>query len=204
METAAQQQGYDSTQEMRAMILAALPYPPLPVALRRLEDGNALGDEVLQTSHDIISNMLVESCAKGSAAENASRRRTQVAVLGDLLRALTADGLQEPPQLYATYCTFTARHIASYVTSGGGAIPEIRFLPLGHVCKGDSAHLRMCDYMAGQARLLALDEGLAAQDWLSYEYAQMLCIARNRLVFEREAAPPQAGEGGDEEAGDAE
>ena len=65
--------GYDSTQEMRAMILAALPYPSLPIMLRRLEDGNALGDEILQTSHDVISNMLVQSCAKGSAGENANR-----------------------------------------------------------------------------------------------------------------------------------
>ena len=174
------------------MILAALPYPPLPIMLRRLEDGNALGDEILQTSHDIISNMLVQSCAKGSAAENANRRKFQVAVLQDLLRAISDNGLQAPPELYRTYCEFTARHIASYILGEGVCRPEMRFLPLEHACKGDVVHLRMCDYMAGQARLLNLDEGFAAQDWLSYEYSHMLCIARNRLVFEREADTAKA------------
>ena len=189
--------GYDSTQEMRAMILAALPYPPLPIMLRRLEDGNALGDEILQTSHDVISNMLVQSCAKGSAGENANRRKLQVAVLQDLLRAISDNGLQPPPELYRTYCEFTARHIASYILGSGECRPEMRFLPLEHVCKGDVVHLRMCDYMAGQARLLALDEGFAAQDWLSYEYAHMLSIARNRLVFERETVPADEKEEGE-------
>jgi hypothetical protein len=175
------------------MILAALPYPPLPVQLRRLEEGNALGGEVLQSSHEIISTLLAESCAKGSVSDNEARRARQQEALRGLLAALGRGGLQPPPELYRTYCDFTARHIASYVHSGGGApLPEIRFLPLEHVCKGDFVHLRMCDYMAGQARLLELGEGYAAQDWMRCEYAQMLALARNRLV--NEAPPPGAAE----------
>jgi hypothetical protein len=175
---------YDSTQEMRAMILAALPYPPLPVLLRRLEDGNALGGEVLQTSHDIISTLLADACAKATVSDNEARRECQMETLRGLLSALGQDGLQAPPDLYSTYCDFTARHIASYLGGGADALPEIRFLPLEHVCKGDAAHRRTCDYMAAQARLLDLGEGYAAQDWMRCEYAQMLTIARNRLLCE--------------------
>jgi hypothetical protein len=179
---------YDSTQEMRAMILAALPLPPLPVMLRRVEEGSVLGDEILQTSHDIISNLLVHACARRSDADNARRREAQTRILRDLLAALGKDGIQPPLALYATYSEFTLRHVATYLGAGDGPLPEMRILPLQHVCKGDIVHLRMCDYMAGQARLLELPEGHAAQDWLSYEYVHMLGIARNRLVFDREGA----------------
>ena len=177
---------YDSTQEMRAMILAALPYPPLPVQLRRLEEGNVLGGEVLQTTHDIISVLLQHACAKNSVSENRARLGKQRAALQTLLQALAEKGMQAIPDLYRTYCDHTLLHIAAYL-GDGTTLPEMRFLPLESVCKGDACHLRMCDYMAGQARLLQLDEGFAAQDWLCYEYAHMLTVARSRLMEEVES-----------------
>jgi hypothetical protein len=174
---------YDSTQELRAMILAALPYPPLPVMLRRFEDGNRLGSDVLQTSHDILSNLLTEACAKYTVRENKERQLRQQSVLREFLAEIVKDGLQAPPQLYNTLCKYTQLHIATYLCEGI-AIPEVRLMPFEHVCKGDYVHGRMCDYIAAQARILELQGGLCADDWRSSEYFQMLLVARDRLVCE--------------------
>ena len=175
---------FDETQELRAMILAALPYPPLPVTLVRVEEGSAvLGDGVLQTTHDILSNLLKHACAMHTVRQNRERQEAQQELLRGFLQAIVKDGLQQPPQLFRTYCEFSQRHIATYV-QGLPSAPEIRFQPLDSVCKGDAAHRRMCDYMAAQGRLLELTDGLAAQDWACREYADMLTIARDRLVTE--------------------
>lgn len=174
---------YDCTQELRAMILAALPYPPLPVILRRIEDGNRLGADVLQTSHDILSKLLSESCVRCTVSENADRREKQRGILREFLAELVKDGLQAPPKLYHTLCQFTMKHIESYFREGSPA-PQIRFMPFDEVCKGDVVHKKMCDYIAAQARLLELQGGLCAQDWMDAEYFQLMLVARDRLVCE--------------------
>jgi hypothetical protein len=182
----AEDRAFDETQELRAMIMAALPYPPLPVTLVRVEDGSdRLCDGVLQTSHDILSNLLKQACVTHTVSENKERQRRQQELLREFLRAIVQNGLQPPPELYRTLCDFSQRHIATYI-KGAQSAPEIRFEPLDSVCKGDAAHRRMCDYMAAQGRLLELSAGLSAQDWACREYVDMLLISRARLVSERD------------------
>ena len=178
---------YDSTQEIRAMILAALPYPPLPVLLPRL-DGS--GEEALQTSHDLISMLLRHSCARRSESENKERQRRQQAILVGFMRDLGSEACDAPPGLYRTYCEYTLRHIATYLPPGAPP-PALRFLPLDHPCKGDATHKAMCGYMAAQARLLELPDGECAENWLRYEYFDMLLFARSRLINSPEAGPTE-------------
>jgi hypothetical protein len=178
---------YDSTQEIRAMILAALPYPPLPILLPKL---HASGEDILQTSHDLISMLLRHSCAKGSASENKARQQRQQAVLAGFMRRVSSEACASPPELYRAYCEYTMHHIATYLPNGER--PALRFLPLDHPCKGDKTHKTMCDYMAAQARILELPDGECAENWLRYEYFDMLLHARSRLINEAEAAPPEA------------
>lgn len=176
---------YDSTQEMRAMILAALPYPPLPVVVEGLDEDNRVAGERVQTSHDLLANLLLHACAKNSAQENLERQRRQQGVLRSLVDHMCCRGqLQPVPELYETYCHHTRLHIATYTPT---PLP-LRFAPLASVCKGDPTHLRMCDYMAGQAVILEEPNGHSAQDWLCREYADMLAINRTRLLYERPVA----------------
>jgi len=179
---------YDSTQEIRAMILAALPYPPLPILLPKL---HASGEDILQTSHDLISMLLRESCAKRTASENKARQQRQQAVLAGFMRSVTSEACASPPELYRVYCEYTMHHIATYLPPGAPQ-PVLRFLPLDHPCKGDKTHKTMCDYMAAQARILELPDGECAENWLRYEYFDMLLHARSRLIHEPEAVPPEA------------
>lgn len=172
---------YDSTAELRAMILAALPYPPLPVMLTRLEDGNVLGDEVLQTSHDVLSNLLLHACARCTIKENKERQSRQKNVLRSFINSISKDGLQSMPELYQTYCWHTQKHIETYLSQDSN-VPNMRFLPFESVCKGDYVHTRACDFMAAQARLLETGYGLCAQDWQGREYPEMILMTRQRLI----------------------
>ena len=173
----------DQNREIRAMILASLPYPPLPVEAKRLEDDNKLGDVVVTTSHDILSHLLEAICVQGNASIHKNRQERQRQVLRMFLSDLVKDGIQGPEALYRTYCKHTVAHIATYYPEGA-IIPELRFMPLGHVCRGDQVHRMTCDYIAAQARILELQGGFCAADWGTRNYVDLLLEARNRLVCE--------------------
>ncbi len=171
------------------MILTALPLPPLPVIVQRLDEDGRVCEELLQTSHDIISNLLIHACARNDPKENAERKRRQQEVLRSLIDHMCCRGqLQTIPELYETYCDHTRYQISTYIPAGG-ASPPMKFAPLSSVNKGDPTHRRMCDYMAGQAIILDEPNGKSAQDWLCREYADMLSINRARLLQERQNPP---------------
>ena len=128
-----------------------------------------------------------------TVSQNKARQVAQQEVLRCFLADIVKDGLQPIPELYKTYCEFTRRHVGTYLYGNDASVqPEIRFEPLGSVCKGDPVHLSMCRFMAGQARLLELRGGLCAQDWACREYADMLEIARDRIVCQSENNQPMA------------
>ncbi len=173
------------------MILAPLPLPPLPVIVERLDDDGRVCEELLQTSHDLLSNLLLHACAKNSPADNDERKERQTGVLRSLVNHMANRGqLQSVPELYETYCHHTRLHACTYLPRDGKG-PSMRFAPLASVCKGDATHRRMCDYMAGQAIILEEPNGTSAQDWLCREYADMLSMARQRLLLESVESPGQ-------------
>lgn len=104
----------DPNREIRAMILVALPFPPLPVCARRFEEGNVLGDGVVVTSHDILSHLIEAAAVMRTSKENNERRLKQQ----DVLRLLLKDLVQQRDphdmrELYDIYCRNTRLHIAS-------------------------------------------------------------------------------------------
>lgn len=188
---------YDHTLEMRAMILAALPLPPLPVIMQRLDDDNRVGTQTVQTSHDVFSNLLLHACARNSESENALRKAGQTRILRSLVDHLANRGQpQSVPEIYGTYCHHTLLHAATYLPNQVGP-PPMSFAPLASVCKGDPTHLRMCDYMAAQAIILEEPNGHSSNDWLCREYADMLSMACQRLL--QEQAEPEGQEGSQEQ-----
>ena len=185
----------DHNRELRAMILAALPYPPLPVEARHFdEDGNQLGDSTMVTSHDIISNLVEQSWTRDQSATSREKMERQREVLRCFLSDLVRNGIPAVDALYEVYCKHTRDHIATYYPKDH--VPELKFFPLSHVCKGDKVHIRTCDWMAAQSRLLELTDGFTAADWLPRHYHELLDVARSRLVTEEPLQVPK----GEEEA----
>ena len=178
----------DHNRELRAMILAALPYPPLPVEARHFdEDGNQLGDSTMVTSHDIISNLVEQAWTRDQSATSHEKMERQREVLRCFLSDLVRNGIPAVDALYEVYCKHTRDHIATYYPKDH--VPELKFFPLSHVCKGDKVHIRTCDWMAAQSRLLELTGGFTAADWLPRHYHELLDIARSRLVSEAPFKP---------------
>ena len=164
----------DANQEVRAMILCVLPFPPLPVQAKRFEDGNRVGDALVITSHDILSHLLEEACVKRTPAENASRRIQQIAIMEDFIRDLENSTTFTPEQLYDLYCAYTRRHICTYTP----LLPDLYFMPLAYCCKGDPTHRRVCDYMSGQS----IFKELPQQAWKEMDFPSLLNAARERFL----------------------
>lgn len=183
---------YDDNAEMRAMILLALPFPPLPVNARAMpDDQSALGEEVCITSHDIISKLLEENTLIKQTAIHAQRKQRQIRVLRNFMSQLLELESQreiQPRELYDLYARYTINHIETFFPEGADS--GVRLRNIDSIQHGDQTHKRMCDYMAGQAVLLGLEEQ-TQERWMNVSYPAMLMAAKSRLITE--AAQPEPG-----------
>ena len=172
------------------MILCALPYPPLPVGVKRFEEGNRLGEETVCSSHDLISQLLEVACIRCTVSENRVRQEKQRDILREFLADLVKSGPLDPQQLYEIYCRQTHQHIGTYFPAADSAsrLPEVRFMPFDFISKGDLYHSKVCEYVAAQAILLELQGGKATQDWMHYDFPALLTVARDRIVCEGSTA----------------
>ena len=182
---------FDDNAEIRAMILLALPFPPLPIRTRRvLDDESRLGGEVAGSTHDVLSQLIKKAQEEQQPPEvHAVRKKRQVAALQafmqELLEAHEDPGFN-PAALYQIYCKYSIRHIETYFDADKPP-PPVNLLGMGAIERGDNVHLQMCDYMAGQARILGIQPD-TAKNWHGVEYAHMVVEAKNRLVQQREGS----------------
>ena len=174
----------DVNREIRGMILAALPYPPLPVMLKGMDEENRLTDERVVNSHDIIAQMINVAACRQDKKANGDRKMRQGLVLSGFIADLVKDGVVSVEKLYEILCRRTQEHVSTYLPENCSSMSAICFLPSKSVCKGDSVHAKMCDYMAAQAVLLDLKTGNTSADWSSVEYEDMLLAAKERIVCE--------------------
>lgn len=170
-----------SRAEMRTMILLTLPYPPLPVLGERVEqdDGRLHGDAET-TSHALIARALDEAAARNRQTENDERRCRQIEVFRKFLHAMAVEGFScSDERLHQIYCTATLEHIATYFPPGHPL--DIRFQPLASICKGDSAHGKMAEFMASQSVFFEDAVRVRRYEYAEQDFATMLRACRDRL-----------------------
>ena len=171
----------DPLREMRTMILASLPYPPLPVTAQRLDEDGRVGDEAVITTHDVVARWLNECAVLDDQAENQRRKERQVELFRRFLHGMAVTGFDMPPRnLYLLYTSFCREHIATYDPAGN--VPDLRFKPYDYVCRGDKVHAKLCEYMAAQAILFNDPEPRkTAEDYARLDLGQILLACRDRI-----------------------
>lgn len=171
----------DPNREIRTMILLTLPYPPLPVLATRVDaDDHRLQDDEVITSHTLIAQGLQDSMARNDHATNMERQKRQQTVMQSFLHAMATEGFFcDVERLYLLYCRYTLEHIATYFPPGHPL--DIRFHPLFYATKGDKIHAKMAEYMAGQSLFFEDLSPIAREQYLHYEYPEMLLAARDRI-----------------------
>lgn len=172
----------DPTREMRAMYLVALPYPPLPCAVTSVDpDSQVAGPEVVTTTHTIFSECVKQSMARNDPAANEARMRRQQATLQQFLHDMAHRGFQADAEtLYGIYAQYTTLHVATYFPDGA-RYEGVRILPYGHMCAGDRAHAKLCEYLGGQSVLHEDPAPLTAESLASESPDRLLFMCRDRL-----------------------
>ena len=173
------EQDSDPFREMRTMILLSLPYPPLPVAAARTEDGKTV-DCVVTTTHTFIARCLDAAAGRNDQPANHDRRRRQQDVFQRFLHALASRGFFENASgVYDLYCEFSRQQIATYFPEGHPL--DLSFMPLQSICRGDPAHIKMAEYMAGQSILFEDKPVVTREEYLELEFSDLILMHRHRM-----------------------
>jgi hypothetical protein len=172
----------DSTRELRAMYLVALPYPPLPCAVASVEaDSQVAGADVVTTTHTIISECLQQAMGRNDPAANLDRMKRQQATLQRFLHDMAHRGFQaDAATLYELYATHTRAHVDTFFPEGA-RYEGMRILPHGHTCAGDRSHAKLCEYLAGQSVLHEDPAPMTTEALASESPDRLLLMCRDRL-----------------------
>lgn len=169
----------DPLRETRAMMLSALPYPPLPVEVDKIEDGTCIlsGQTGVTTTHALLAQCVNACALRNDDAANFERKQKQLKVLQEFLHSLAAKGfLWNDERLYYFYCEFNYKHLCTYFPDGNN--PEVRFKPWDYIVKGDACHQQLVDYYRAQG--VIFEEEVIA-DVSGLDVVSILILLRDRI-----------------------
>lgn len=168
----------DPLREPRAMFLAALPFPPMPVRVgKKMEDAMMVEYQKTATSHALFAQMVNVCAQKNDAKFNAERQQRQRRVLANFLLRLEEIGfLLDGEKLYDLYREFTYKHLCTYFAEGEHI--DVQFEPLDSITVGDECHKIMVEYYHAQGVIF---EELEKEDVSMLDYISILKKCRDRL-----------------------
>lgn len=128
-------------EEMVAIVVAALPCPPLPMIGELVEGGG----ERMFDSHTLLRAVLLDTSYASSKEQQDAHLEAMTQAEQRCIAALDALELPLwPPHAYAVFCEYVRALLAASRTVGR----DVRMLPLDHVCRNDVVHQRTCDHAA--------------------------------------------------------
>eukprot|EP00961_Rhodomonas_salina_P294241 3934405-Rhodomonas_salina.6 len=160
-------------QEIAAMIVAAMPCPPLPLVGGQSEDD---GDDRVLSSHNLFRQILLHLSYHTPA--QARTQHMDLMQKAELELFASLDALEQPlcpKQVYTTYCTF----MRAVLTSSPFVNQDVRFSPMCDVVKGDTVHCSVCDHAKAQDVIYEEDN---AVDYSSTDYRAIVMQYAYRAV----------------------
>eukprot|EP00961_Rhodomonas_salina_P036817 494975-Rhodomonas_salina.2 len=149
---------------MVAMVVAALPCPPLPM-IGHLAEG---GGECMFDSHTLLRMVMLDIAYAGSKEQHEAHILAMTEAEKRCIAAL--DRLELPlwpPHAYTVFCEYVRGVLAESRTVG----KDVSMLPIDHVCRNDTVHLRACDHATAHRvmyGMAAWDDGTGSFSCYSY------------------------------------
>jgi hypothetical protein len=169
----------DQNREIRAMLLAVHPCPPLPqIALGELKF-----EERVFSSHDFLATAIDRMLIKKDTQFNRSRRSAQHQLIMshfDELEAIGSEGL-DANRLYECFTGFSRKYAAVFFNEAEQKRIDIRYKPLDHVCRNDPVHLSACSHLRAY-RIMRNQEPWHPKEFEELSYAEVLCEFQKEVV----------------------
>lgn len=180
--------------EIRAMIVASLPCPPMPVmASREIEDEASF--TITQTSccssHDLLAHLMNVASTVATDEHNRRRAALQNEAMSELfdtvdawIGAQTTKTRLPPAQWsYDLFATFTRKYIQSFMPDPTRA-QDIRMLPFEDIDRTHRIHAKALQFQKAQDILYG-DECKLQFRMRSYEtmsYAELVQLSMARII----------------------
>lgn len=169
----------DGAREVRSMVLACLPVPPMPMIVSR-EARDTEGGQCIEacatSSHDVIAHLLNLAASRGDGLLNRDREARQIQANERLLQEI--DSMEGVPahaldeRAWTSFARFTTMYIACF-SSAGSPLPDCRFLQPSDVPQGHPVALQAADHARGHDALFGPVPGVQGpHDARSYEVSQ--------------------------------
>ncbi len=196
----------DGMREIRAMAMAALPVPPMPIMVcREMEDESSFieADMACCSSHDLIAHLMNIACTVATEAQNARREGLQWQAQTELFEQidayaaadkerkvsalLAAAGVSLPPVqwTYGLFADFTRKYVRSFMPDPTKA-QDIRFLTMHDIDRTHRVHTKALQFQKAQDILYAGDSfkerfGITrSYDVMSY--AELIQVSMARIM----------------------
>lgn len=176
----------DGMREIRAMIISALPCPPMPVMSSKEVDG--VCDEHSCSSHDLLAHLMNVACAVCTQKQHQARAEMQARLQGELFdkvdewkRSQPDTALPPVEWSYQVLGEFTRRYAQSYMADPSKE-QDVRFLPVTDIDRYHTVHVKAVEFQRAQDVLYGKCSqdliGKRAYERMSYPELVQVSIAR--------------------------
>jgi hypothetical protein len=169
----------DQNREIRSMLLAVHPCPPLPqIALGELKY-----EERVFSSHDFLATAIDRMLVKQDTEFNRARRSKQHELIMshfDELDAISSEGL-DVNRLYECFTGFSSKYATVFFNALEQRRVDIRYKPLDYVCRNDPVHLATCSHLRAY-RIMRNQEQSDPKEFEDLSYPDVLCAFLKEIV----------------------
>jgi hypothetical protein len=181
----------DGMREIRAMIVAALPCPPMPVmASREVEDEPGCYEGKCCSSHDLLAHLMNIACTAATEKQNCTRALLQAGIQEEMFSKVdewkagndaSVHAMLPPAEWsYQLMGDFTRKYVQSYMADPARA-QDVRLLPMSDINRTHPVHIRALEFQKAQD-LLYGKCAMITRDYERMSYAELVQVSVARII----------------------